>query len=69
VIPPSPAMALLSLRQQFARHPWYRGADLQGIGLDAIIVVRTADLQAAQEAIDRLGGRWGGYRLQPRRVE
>lgn len=69
MIPPSPAMALLSLRERFGRHPWYCGADLQGIGLDAVIVVRTTDLQAAQEVVDRLGGRWSGYRLEPRRVE
>lgn len=64
----SPAMALLSLRERLLRHDWFRGCNLEGIGADAVIVVRTTDLQEAQAAIDRVGGRWSGYRLEPRRV-
>lgn len=65
---PSPPEALISLRERLVRHQWFRGADLQGIGLDAIIIVRTSDLQEAQAVIDGVGGRWSGYRLEPRRV-
>jgi hypothetical protein len=65
ILPPE---AMATLRLSFLRHPWFRGLDLEGIGIDAKIIVRTSDLQEAQVKLDELGRRWSGYRLELRRV-